>query len=159
MEKLWDNEANGIKWLYEESHVHQTNHVEPHIELLSKLFFSHTLLLDHLFPLLNPNVKMKNIELAQSKSEHREDVTTANSKAGPYAMGTRSPISPEENRRLFWKVNSRILPIMVVTYFCQSLDKGTLGFSSIMGIQEDTHLVGQQVCFEILFCSRSLYSW
>lgn len=26
------------------------------------------------------------------------------------------------------------------TYFCQSLDKGTLGFSSIMGIQKDAHL-------------------
>ena len=26
------------------------------------------------------------------------------------------------------------------TYFCQSLDKGTLGFSSIMGIQDDANL-------------------
>lgn len=33
---------------------------------------------------------------------------------------------------------------MLGTYFCQALDKGTLSFSSIMGIQEDTHLVGQQ---------------
>lgn len=32
---------------------------------------------------------------------------------------------------------------MLGTYFCQSLDKGTLGFSSIMGIQEDANLVGQ----------------
>lgn len=30
--------------------------------------------------------------------------------------------------------------IMVQTYFCQALDKGTLGFSSIMGIQEDAGL-------------------
>ncbi|GAB1202621.1 hypothetical protein APSETT445_001241 [Aspergillus pseudonomiae] len=29
---------------------------------------------------------------------------------------------------------------MVGTYFCQALDKGTLGFSSIMGIQEDAGL-------------------
>jgi hypothetical protein len=33
---------------------------------------------------------------------------------------------------------------MLGTYFCQALDKGTLSFSSIMGIQKDTHLVGQQ---------------
>ncbi|KAK7707232.1 hypothetical protein SLS57_009401 [Botryosphaeria dothidea] len=31
---------------------------------------------------------------------------------------------------------------MLGTYFCQSLDKGTLGFSSIMGIQEDANLKG-----------------
>lgn len=33
---------------------------------------------------------------------------------------------------------------MLGTYFCQSLDKGTLGFSSVMNIQSDAHLVGQQ---------------
>lgn len=33
---------------------------------------------------------------------------------------------------------------MLGTYFCQSLDKGTLGFASIMGIRKDAHLVGQQ---------------
>lgn len=45
---------------------------------------------------------------------------------------------------LFWKINRRIVACMLGTYFCQALDKGTLSFSSIMGIQEDTHLVGQQ---------------
>lgn len=45
---------------------------------------------------------------------------------------------------LFWKINKRIVACMLGTYFCQALDKGTLSFSSIMGIQEDTHLVGQQ---------------
>ncbi|GAB7354319.1 hypothetical protein MBLNU459_g4835t1 [Dothideomycetes sp. NU459] len=47
------------------------------------------------------------------------------------------------NRKLYWKVNRRILTFMLVTYFCQSLDKGTLGFSSIMGIKKNAHLVGQ----------------
>jgi hypothetical protein len=32
---------------------------------------------------------------------------------------------------------------MLGTYFCQSLDKGTLGFASIMGIKTNAHLVGQ----------------
>ncbi|OMP86105.1 putative transporter [Diplodia seriata] len=31
---------------------------------------------------------------------------------------------------------------MLGTYFCQALDKGTLGFSSIMGITDDAHLHG-----------------
>lgn len=54
-------------------------------------------------------------------------------------------IDAATNKRIFWKINRRILAIQLVTYFCQSLDKGTLNFSSIMGIQKDAHLVGQQV--------------
>lgn len=59
-------------------------------------------------------------------------------------------IDAATNKRLFWKINRRVLVIMLVTYFCQSLDKGTLGFSSIMGIQTDAHLVGQEVDFFII---------
>lgn len=33
---------------------------------------------------------------------------------------------------------------MVATYFLQALDKGTLSFTSIMGIQEDLNLQGPQ---------------
>lgn len=58
---------------------------------------------------------------------------------------TEIHIDPATNRRLFWKINRRILAVMLGTYFCQSLDKGTLGFSSIMGIKKDAHLVGQDV--------------
>lgn len=54
-------------------------------------------------------------------------------------------IDAATNKRLFWKINRRILIVMLITYFCQSLDKGTLGFSSIMGIQKDANLVGQDV--------------
>lgn len=57
------------------------------------------------------------------------------------------------NKKLYWKVNKRILSIMLVTYFCQSLDKGTLGFSSIMGIKVDAHLVGQDVRIQRCFYS------
>ncbi|KAF7557253.1 hypothetical protein G7Z17_g829 [Cylindrodendrum hubeiense] len=53
-------------------------------------------------------------------------------------------IDAATNKRLFWKINRRILAIQLVTYFCQSLDKGTLNFASIMGIKEDAKLVGQE---------------
>jgi hypothetical protein len=46
------------------------------------------------------------------------------------------------NKKLLWKVNKRILVVMLGTYFCQSLDKGMLGFSSIIGVQKDDHFVG-----------------
>ncbi|KAK9235241.1 major facilitator superfamily domain-containing protein [Lipomyces kononenkoae] len=53
-------------------------------------------------------------------------------------------IDAKLNKSLFWKANRRILVVMLGTYFCQSLDKGTLAFSSVMGIQKDADLVGQQ---------------
>ncbi|KNZ73848.1 hypothetical protein J132_09489 [Termitomyces sp. J132] len=41
-------------------------------------------------------------------------------------------------------IHKRVLVVMVITYFAQTLDKGTINFASIMGIREDAHLVGQQ---------------
>ena len=66
-----------------------------------------------------------------------------------YAAESPIDIDAATNKRLFWKINRRVLVIMLVTYFCQSLDKGTLGFASIMGIKTDAHLVGQEVSCEL----------
>lgn len=62
-----------------------------------------------------------------------------------YATATGVEISEEDNSRLKKMIDRRVLVVMVVTYFLQALDKGTLSFSSIMGIQTDLHLHGQQV--------------
>lgn len=61
-----------------------------------------------------------------------------------YASEVAIDISPEENIRLRKLVDRRVLAIMIFTYFLQALDKGTLSFSSIMGIRSDLHLHGQQ---------------
>ncbi|KAM0418613.1 hypothetical protein ACHAPT_012416 [Fusarium lateritium] len=75
---------------------------------------------------------------ATTKGNHVADVETANYAGAPVA------IDEATNKELFWTINRRILACMLGTYFCQSLDKGTLGFSSVMNIQEDANLVGQQ---------------
>lgn len=61
-----------------------------------------------------------------------------------YASGDAIEIPPEESKSLRRKIDKRVLSIMIFTYFLQALDKGTLSFAAIMGIQEDTRLVGQQ---------------
>lgn len=61
-----------------------------------------------------------------------------------YASATAINISPEENSRLKRQIDKRVLAVMIFTYFIQALDKGTLSFSSIMGIQTDAHLHGTQ---------------
>ncbi|RDW72337.1 putative MFS transporter [Aspergillus mulundensis] len=68
----------------------------------------------------------------------------ADDETAAYTTGAPASIDKATNRRLFWQINRRILVGMLGTYFCQSLDKGTLGFSSIMGIQEDAGLDGDK---------------
>jgi len=61
-----------------------------------------------------------------------------------YASETIVYIDEATNARLKRLIDKRVLFVMVVTYLIQTLDKGTLSFASIMGIIDDTHLVGQQ---------------
>ncbi|KAF4619425.1 hypothetical protein D9613_005508 [Agrocybe pediades] len=57
--------------------------------------------------------------------------------------GLEPPVIDEKtNARLRWLIHKR--SVMVITYFAQTLDKGTINFASIMGIREDAHLHGQQ---------------
>lgn len=62
-----------------------------------------------------------------------------------YVADEAFEISETENARLRKLIDKRILAIMITTYFIQAIDKGTLSFSSIMGIREDTGLHDQQV--------------
>jgi hypothetical protein len=53
------------------------------------------------------------------------------------ASGDAIIITEEENKRLKSLIDKRVLPIMMFTYFLQALDKGTMSFTSIMGIRDD----------------------
>ncbi|ORY69047.1 MFS transporter [Pseudomassariella vexata] len=61
-----------------------------------------------------------------------------------YAGDVPVHIDTATNTRLKKLIDRRILVVMIITYFLQSLDKGALGFASIMGIREDTNLQGPQ---------------
>ncbi|KAG8739477.1 hypothetical protein FRC12_016291 [Ceratobasidium sp. 428] len=45
-------------------------------------------------------------------------------------------IDEQTNSRLLKMINKRVLLVMLVTYFIQSLDKGTMSFAAIMNIQK-----------------------
>jgi hypothetical protein len=64
-----------------------------------------------------------------------------------YAGMGRVDVDEPTSRRLKKLIDRRVLTIMVATYLVQALDKGTLSFTSIMGILDDTHLHGTQVSF------------
>ena len=70
-----------------------------------------------------------------------------------YTTGPPIEIDAATNKRLFWKLNCRILIIQLATYFCQSLDKGTLNFASINGNQD-----GRETCWATGKCSSTRQS-
>lgn len=83
-------------------------------------------------------------DLSDAKQDHT-DFGRLDKEVAKYASAVAVEISPEENKRLKRLIDRRVLPIMIFTYFLQALDKGTMSFASIMGLQEDLGLVGQQV--------------
>ncbi|KAH8800890.1 major facilitator superfamily domain-containing protein [Xylogone sp. PMI_703] len=52
-------------------------------------------------------------------------------------------VSPEDDRRILRRIDLTILPILLVVYFLQQLDKSTLSYASVFGIIKDAHLHGQ----------------
>lgn len=56
---------------------------------------------------------------------------------------------------------SRVLPIMVFAYMLAFLDKQALGYTALMGIREDLHLVGSQYNWSssIFYFGYLFFSW
>jgi sugar phosphate permease len=61
-----------------------------------------------------------------------------------YKDGRELEADPEEVKRVLRKIDYRIIPILFVTYMLQYLDKNSINFSSVYGLQKGTHLHGQQ---------------
>ncbi|KAJ5742729.1 major facilitator superfamily transporter [Penicillium nucicola] len=49
-----------------------------------------------------------------------------------------------EARRLRWKLDLRLLPLLCLTYALQSIDKTTLGYAAIFGLETDLKLEGSE---------------
>ncbi|KAL3472533.1 major facilitator superfamily domain-containing protein [Aspergillus californicus] len=51
-------------------------------------------------------------------------------------------LTPEEDKRLLRRIDLWLLPMMAISYMFQFLDKSAMSFTSILGLQDDLHLVG-----------------
>ncbi|KAI5781287.1 allantoate permease [Geopyxis carbonaria] len=78
-----------------------------------------------------------------SKPGHT-DYGRVDAEVAKYASEGLIEIDEATNKRLKRLIDKRVLSIMIFTYFLQALDKGTMSFASIMGIQEDAGLEKQQ---------------
>ncbi|KAM0554908.1 hypothetical protein ACHAPJ_006644 [Fusarium lateritium] len=53
-------------------------------------------------------------------------------------------LTPAEERKLVWKIDVHLMPLMFILYLLQYLDKTSLGYTAIMGIIQDASLSGTQ---------------
>lgn len=78
-------------------------------------------------------------------------IETTNDRAGDKAaefLATTSveaaAFTWEEERAVLRRIDTRVLPLLLGAYFFQQLDKSSLSYVSIFGLQKDARLVGKQ---------------
>jgi len=54
-----------------------------------------------------------------------------------------------EEKQVVRKLDRVILPLMALVYFMQHLDKQSINYASVFGLQDDTHLKGQQFSWAV----------
>ncbi|KAK4870069.1 hypothetical protein LT330_005123 [Penicillium expansum] len=62
----------------------------------------------------------------------------------PKAPEPAHEVASLQRSRILRKLDLRILPMMLITYGLQFLDKALLGYAAVYSMREDTHLHGQQ---------------
>lgn len=98
---------------------------------------------DHTGDEINKAERVLSADEVEFAKDH-QNYANVDKELAQYVSDARIEISPEKNAELRRKIDKRILTVMVGTYFLQAIDKGTLSFASIMGIVDDTNLVGQE---------------
>ncbi|RYP68866.1 hypothetical protein DL771_006405 [Monosporascus sp. 5C6A] len=78
------------------------------------------------------------------KAEGRMNYDKMDKELAKYAGDVRIDFTPEENIRLRKLIDKRVLVVMILTYFLQAIDKGTLSFAAIMKLPEDTGLTDEK---------------
>lgn len=92
------------------------------------------------------DVQIERIESGVFAGKNHTDFNRVDGEVAKYASDSKIAIDEATNSRLKKMIDRRVLAIMIFTYFLQALDKGTLSFASIMGIQKYANLHDQQVC-------------
>jgi hypothetical protein len=60
-----------------------------------------------------------------------------------YKKQDATNINPQEAGRVLRKIDLHVLPLLMVSYMLQYLDKSSINFASVYGLQTGTHLKGQ----------------
>ncbi|KAK5118704.1 hypothetical protein LTR85_007910 [Meristemomyces frigidus] len=84
----------------------------------------------------------------QDPESHSGDVSPASSAAldetyNLYKQEDVTNVDPQEARKVLRKIDLHILPILMMTYMLQYLDKSSINFASVYGLKTGTKLHGQ----------------
>jgi hypothetical protein len=60
-----------------------------------------------------------------------------------YQQQAGQQLDPDEAKAVLRKVDLRVLPVLIVIYLLQYLDKNGINYASAYGLEEGTGLVGQ----------------
>jgi MFS family permease len=82
-------------------------------------------------------------EIEDESQPHHID-TSGGDRALAFIGNDRVHLTDDENKSICRKTDLHILPILVWVYFLQVLDKTTLGYAAVFGLQKDTGLSGYQ---------------
>ncbi|CAG7950463.1 unnamed protein product [Penicillium salamii] len=74
--------------------------------------------------------------------ERKENIDHQNIENG--TLESSFEFSATAEKRLVWKIDLMVLPIMLFAYMMAFLDKQTLNYAALMGIREDLQLVGSE---------------
>jgi len=99
---------------------------------------------------------------AARKGEHLESLDVAAKFYANLDPSIRDiPITDDERRRVRWKVDLMLVPILTVTSIISAVDKNTLSNAAIYGMIEDTRLVGNQysIVGSLFFVGYALFEW
>lgn len=83
---------------------------------------------------------------AEDKSKHVDptDAISLGEKAEGLTYSAMRSIDPVAERRIVWKFDLRVLPLLAVMYLFNSLDKSNMGNAKTAGLVEDLNLKGNQ---------------
>lgn len=87
-------------------------------------------------------------------SIHLETLPTNNDKPSPPLT-----VTPSDNTRLLRTIDLHILPIILIIYCLQSLDKTALSYASVFGLENDLNLQGQEYswCGAIVYVAQLVW--
>ncbi|KAF9641076.1 hypothetical protein BFW01_g12882 [Lasiodiplodia theobromae] len=101
--------------------------------------------------------------MMESKDSKVEKVAEMTEQVGPESHKEPGPqylIDPEDEKRVLRKLDRVILPLMALVYFFQYLDKQSINYAAIFGLQDDLSLTGTEFSWAISlfyfgqFCSE-----
>lgn len=90
----------------------------------------------------------KDLDIERTTPDSPQNTSPAASEADDeykvYKQHAGGEIEPAEQKKVLRKIDLRLIPILILLYLLQYLDKNGINYASVYGLQEGTNLHGQQ---------------